>query len=80
MRHIIYLLLVFPFIILADSVEVVQTQTQDSRIKNEEKRSENLTKDVYEKDRPRGSVFLSSNGHKPQFLCSVRTGFAIQRG
>ncbi|HOA08089.1 MAG TPA: tetratricopeptide repeat protein [Spirochaetota bacterium] len=51
MRHIIYLLLIFPFIILADSVEVVQTQTQDSRIKNEEKRSENLNKDVYEKDK-----------------------------
>ena len=51
MRHIIFLLLVFPFIILADSVEVVQTQTQDSRIKTEEKRSENLPRDVYEKDK-----------------------------
>ncbi|HOR45935.1 MAG TPA: hypothetical protein PK624_14165, partial [Spirochaetota bacterium] len=36
---------------MADSVEVVQTQTQDSRIKTEEKRSDNLPRDVYEKDK-----------------------------
>lgn len=51
MRHILLFFLVLPGIIFADSVEVVQTHTQDSRIKTEAKRSENLPGDVYEKDK-----------------------------